>query len=327
MKRRILYLLRWCWRVLFLAVAFGVFVAAWYGYHRITAKPVRLVRNPGFEKEETEPENYVRIAAYNIAHGRGNGPVDNWNRDSSEEEAQRLGRIAEAIAVTNADVVVLNECDFDCTWSQRINQAEIIARQAGFSYRCEQPNFDVSLPFRRWRFGNCILSRWPIRDPERVSYPPLSEKENLLVGNHNGLLATIQHPAGSFRIVAVHLEVRSEDIRAGAARVLTDLMATPGPPLLLAGDFNSTPAGFPAHMLSAEGTNAMDLLLAPGRFQMFPGITRSPSHPHFTFPSANPQRIIDWILAPEEHPVFDLRVDCLPWSDHCLVSASVRLSD
>jgi len=74
--------------------------------------------------------------------------------------------------------VVLNEADFDATWSGGINQAQWIAKHAGYPYHVEQRNYDVSLPFFKPRFGNAILSRWPILDAEQIELPAVSKWES-----------------------------------------------------------------------------------------------------------------------------------------------------
>ena len=75
----------------------------------------------------------LRVACYNIAHGRG-VPFDNWNGESKEVRLQRLLDIATQIREIDADIVALNEVDFDSSWSHGENQAEFLARNAGYPY-------------------------------------------------------------------------------------------------------------------------------------------------------------------------------------------------
>lgn len=85
------------------------------------------------EPSVRESGRTLRVGCFNIAHGRGglrNG--DNRNAESREARLARLEEIAELIRAENLDIVALNECDFDCSWSQGVNQARVIAGKAGF---------------------------------------------------------------------------------------------------------------------------------------------------------------------------------------------------
>ncbi len=77
-------------------------------------------------RESPRPENQIRIASYNIAHGRGTGDA-NWNGESRGARITRLDQIAGLLCAIDADIVVLNEVDFDPSWSQSINQARYLA--------------------------------------------------------------------------------------------------------------------------------------------------------------------------------------------------------
>ena len=75
----------------------------------------------------------LRVGCYNIAHGRGGREdASKWTDESAGEREERLQAIARQIRERNLDVVVLNECDFDCNWSRRVNQARAIAGAAGY---------------------------------------------------------------------------------------------------------------------------------------------------------------------------------------------------
>lgn len=57
----------------------------------------------------------LRIACYNIAHGRGLSR-SNWTGETQAERLHRLDEIGDLLRELDADVVVLNEVDFEtCT--------------------------------------------------------------------------------------------------------------------------------------------------------------------------------------------------------------------
>ncbi len=187
----------------------------------------------------------LRIVAYNIAHGRG--ATDSNLTERGSEKSARISRIAQFLTEIKADVVVLNEVDFDSTWSGGQNQAEAIAREAGFRYRVEQRNMDFRLIYGSWKSGNAILSKYPISDTELVEYPAFKSWEPWICSAKCGCVCTIRFDGRAIRVVAVHTEVRSESVRVGSVREIARLARASDIPLIAAGDFNSTPAGFPNH--------------------------------------------------------------------------------
>lgn len=268
----------------------------------------------------------IRVATFNIAHARGGEfGASNWTGASKEEVRSRLARIARQVSDAGVDILVLNEVDFDASWSRSIDQAAEIARQAGFAYVVEQRNIDVTLPFRTFRFGNAILSRYPIEKARAVPFPPFSKLEAALAGNHDGLVAEVLAPIGRVRVAAVHLEYRSEDVRLRCARILKAL-AEEGPhPSIVMGDFNSIP-GFarkhPEYVPPPE--TAVDFLLGPGTLS----ITKAPVDwsRYVTFPSAKPDRAIDWILSsPSLHQGVPSVVQS-DLSDHLMVVVPISAS-
>ena len=138
-------------------------------------------------------------------------------------------------------------------------------------------------------------------------------------GNHDGLLCRLEMPDGNeVAIVAVHLESRpSEEIRALAVDRLIEIERGLEFPLIAAGDFNSSPTGFPLAMKSADGRNAMDVALGSGSFHS--ATPAAPDPGLFTFPSAAPDRKLDWILTSSGLEIRSVEVVDSDLSDHLLV--------
>ncbi|MDA0811931.1 MAG: endonuclease/exonuclease/phosphatase family protein [Verrucomicrobia bacterium] len=239
---------------------------------------------------------------------------------------QIRSHIATQITESQASIVVLNEIDFNATWSDGIDQAEVIATQAGFPFVVKQRNFDVALPFFTLQFGNAILSKYPVSSAEFLKFPARSIKEDLFAGNHDGVVATVEHPSGSLRVVAVHLEYRDEATRVGAARVLTSLVAAdPGKPLIAMGDFNTAPVGFPGHSTDKTGANAVAWLQSEAAMKTI--VPDSPSTAHdLTYPSTQPDRVIDWILVSSGLVLEERHTTASELSDHRMVSGTISIS-
>jgi len=158
----------------------------------------------------------LSIVSFNIAHGRGTAS-SNW-AEGGQPKQERIAAIAQKLKTIDADIVVLNEVDFNSTWSGGHNQAEAIAIAAGYRYRLEQRNLDFGFIYGSWQFGNTILSHYPIVDAQQIDFPPEKAWEDWLVGCKRGALATVRlTPDKTIRVGAVHLEHRSETVRAAGA--------------------------------------------------------------------------------------------------------------
>lgn len=290
---------------------------------------VSRVRSPGRRVEihsqsETflrEEVDAIRLATFNIAHGRG-ATGGNWGGDGPSKRA-RIQQIANLIREMQADVVVLNEVDFNSTWSGHQNQAAAIAQAAGFAYWVEQRNLDFRFLYGSWKFGNAILSKFPIEEARVVELARFRAWENWLAGCKRSVVCTIQlSPENRIRLMAVHLEHRSELIRVESARRIAKLANAAVPPLIVAGDFNSSP---PAHQHSSTTTadeNAMRVLVQAANFKMLP-ITL-PQATDMTYSSIQPHQVIDWILIPQSCEFVDYAVINSELSDHRPVVATIR---
>jgi endonuclease/exonuclease/phosphatase family metal-dependent hydrolase len=298
----------------------------WYAQSRILA-PYRCVRVVDISTETSPAGNSstLQLAAYNIAHGRGGEHgASNWTGASEQQIDDHLARIAEQAEEVGIDILVLNEVDFQSSWSRYINQARSVASQAGFRYVAEQRNVDVSMPFRKYCFGNAILSKYPIKDIRVIRFPPLSRKEAVFAGNHDGLLAHVATPLGDLRVLAVHLEYRSEDVRVECARIVKTLVMEDAIPIVVMGDFNSSPIFAKGHQTSKSNHNAVDFLLNSGLTT-----TRKTDMnwvKYVTFPSANPVRAIDWILCSPDIEQGYPSVVQSRLSDHLMVTETITFS-
>ncbi len=301
-----------------------VFVLAWYGVGRATS-PWRVVRvmdgGVGFEgasDTSLDADGLLRVVTYNIAHGRGTGD-SNWT--DSDTRGQRLRDIAGLLREMDADVVVLNEVDFCSVWSGHENQAALIAAEAGYRYRVELSNIDMSVPFASYRFGNVILSRHPIRGAEVIGLPGYSWWETLLGGKKRAVVCEIELAGGEFiQVVGVHFDTRGdEDIRVRSARAVIEAISGSDLPTVIAGDLNSTLTGLPRAQVDSQGWTGVDVFVEEGGFV---GRVYG-SEIAKTFPSWEPNRTIDWVLVGFEMDLIRVEVGDSDLSDHLPVVADV----
>lgn len=265
----------------------------------------------------------MRIVTWNIAHGRGLHE-SNFTGESRDERLARLAAIGRTLRELNADIVILNEADFDCSWSRRINQAKVIAAEAGYPWRAEQRNFDASVPFLAMRFGNAVLSRWPIRHAERIDHPAARWWQAGLAGWKRGLLCTVEAPGlGRVNVVAAHLDQSAfeEETRIASARAIRDRLARETHPAIIGGDFNTAPPGFPRVIAKRLDFTALSVFTEDGAIHTLP--VADPLPEDATYPAPEPKRVIDWILVPSGWRIISRRVVVTDLSDHALVVMEV----
>ncbi len=271
----------------------------------------------------------IRVLVWNIAHGRGDarGMLENWRGGSAAERAVRLARMAAVLRQADADVVILNEVDFDAGWSGGVNQAEALARAAGYPTRVEQRNYDVRLPFVRYAFGNAVLTRLPVEEARWVELPAHLRLEPLILGAKATSVVRADVPGGrAVAVVPVHLEVRSEETRLEAVPVLERIRTEEAAPAILGGDFNTAPPDWPG----TGARTALGELLQQGWTSL--RARAEPDPDELTFPTHDPVRAIDWILV--EPPLRVVRARVLSGarelSDHmpvvgCVVVPAPRM--
>ncbi len=313
-KRRLFYLALVVW-------AFGPFVVSRI---RSGERQIRAFSNHDAVSASTAFTSSIRLLAYNIAHGRG--PTDNNWKGTAAEKRNRIQEIAKLLADTKADVVVLNEVDFDSTWSGHQNQAKAIAQAAGFPYWVEHRNLDVRLIYGSLKSGNAILSRYPIVNSKLVRYPALRTSERILAGHKQGVVCTLQiSKSQQLRVLAVHLEHRSEEIRVQSARKIIETVEESQIPLIAIGDFNSTLPTLSGAEFDSKRHNTMKVLLDSKHFAAAPEAT--PAEWNMTFPSIKPGWTIDWILIPKTWSFSKHRVLDTQLSDHLPVMADLLIQE
>lgn len=160
-----------------------------------------------------------RVLTYNMRHGaRDDGTVD-------------LGAVARVIRESGADVVALQEVDAQQFRSGLVDQGRRLAAELGMEL--------VFAPTMRrgvGRYGNALLSRFPVREPRSIALPAALEPRGALV-------ARVEVPGGGVWVAVTHLGLSAGDRAAQAAALAQALAGLPDPVVLL-GDWN-TQAGAP----------------------------------------------------------------------------------
>ena len=145
-------------------------------------------------------------------------------------------RIVEILGHHDADVVLLQEVDEGAPRSRELDLAKEIAEAAGYEHRAVGHN--VSL--RKGRYGNAVLSKWPIDLQRNIDLTIGSRKRR---GCLHTRLRTVRPHASEHRLDVFNLHLglsaRERQSQIGVLSRAEEFAAVPDDvACLLAGDFN-----------------------------------------------------------------------------------------
>lgn len=293
------------------------------------------------------PEHLV-VVSYNIGHGQG-VKEQAWDYRDKDTTLKQVNMLADAIAAMNADIIMMQEVDLDSHRTFRINQLDFIKQKTKHSYHaCANVWEKNYLPFPYWppahhlgyiRSANCILSRFPISNHQRIIFEkPKSNSYWYNLGYLDRGIERVDVEVGGKKIALLNLHLEAWEIaaREEQIKITNDYINELKMPVILGGDFNTVlpdaqkKADFaddPDMDYSKETTlswlvaNATDLhvptLDAPNqtKFELY------------TFPSNDPDRQLDHIfLFGKSLSFVDYRVvsEAGVASDHLPVMARIR---
>jgi len=221
--------------------------------------------------------------------------IVDWNIN----RGQQLQGVIEFLASTNADILILQEVDFNARRTHRLNIAQEIARKLEMDYvfGCEFQELVQGSKSSPAYHGQATLSRWPISKPRLIRFSkqshfwqphwflPRIEPFQERLGGRIALVAQINVAGSKVMIYNLHLESRGNDaLRISQLdEVLSDATCgDPDCPIVVAGDLNLDASREP-----------VALALANARFQDALASSRStPTTPaHGLFEGC---RRIDW---------------------------------
>jgi endonuclease/exonuclease/phosphatase family metal-dependent hydrolase len=204
-------------------------------------------------------------------------------------------RIATVIAATGADIVALQELDVNRARSGRVDQAQLIAALLEMEF-----HFHPAWQLAEERFGNAVLSRFPLRLMHAARLPghPRGWRER------RGAV-WVQVNVGELRIQVINTHlglVRHERRTQTEALFGPHWLGHPDcrPPLILCGDFNAGP-GSAVHRRCLESLRDVHRCLQPKR-------------PRRTYPTRLPVASIDHVFLSEEFEVRHVEVVRTPLS-------------
>jgi len=195
-----------------------------------------------FAPYDVDAGDHVRAVAWNIERGI------------------RLDAVTELLqehpALVNADVLLLSEVDFGMARTQNRFVAREIASALRLNYafapcyialtKGAGVEKDADGENAESLHGNALLSRFPLHRVHSLPLPNGKDKmkgAEKRIGSQRAVIADVDHPAGAFRAVALHLDAHSSQRhRHLQMRCVLDHLERlePALPVLIGGDWNTT---------------------------------------------------------------------------------------
>lgn len=161
----------------------------------------------------------MRLLSYNIHKGFG-----------GSDRRYRLERIIEVIRQESADLICLQEVDYNVKRTRFDDQPAILATHLETLFA----HYQLNVPHRQGGYGNLILSRWPFGLERNVSLRHGRRKPR------GAQLVVVNTPQGPLHLINWHLGLAEKERRWQVAHLLShpDFLEYSHLPTLIVGDFN-----------------------------------------------------------------------------------------
>jgi endonuclease/exonuclease/phosphatase family metal-dependent hydrolase len=255
-------------------------------------------RMPRFDSSGSPERQPIRILTYNVHACMG------------MDGLLSPDRIARVIAQSGASIVCLQELDVFRRRSGNRDQAEAIARCLEMQFQ-----FHPAWHVREERFGNAILSRYPLRVVEGKGLHHHKADRS----RRSAIWTELDFGQGqALQVINTHLSIYPIEQRIQATELMEEWVypASLLGPVLLCGDFNARPNSRTCRIIS-RGLNSADRQVR--------------NRPHSTYFSPYPVTRIDHIFVTRQIDVTKVRVLDTRLakiaSDHLPLAADLRIDD
>lgn len=258
------------------------------------------------EGNYSSQDDTVHVVTYNI--GYLSGMTNNLAQERPKSLFENnLNNSISLFQNMNADIIGLQEVDFDADRSLNVNQLNEIGSSLNYPSIYQSVNWDkVYLPFPYWppsqHFGKVIsgqgiLSKFKIESSETIKLERPKNVSFLYEAFYIDRLVQIVDLQIGTKIVKVmnlHLEAFDEESRMKQAHVVKQLYESFASkmPVILIGDFNSTPVQERAH------NSAMEIIMSAQNIEssVSSEAYESNKSKFYTYSSGAPTIMIDYIL-------------------------------
>ena len=179
-----------------------------------------------------------------------------WNLERGRKLEGLVEVLTQHTRFRSSDVLLLTELDIGMARSGNLDIPREIATRANLNYAFA-PSYinlmkgsglevEASGDNREALHGNAIFSPHPIQDAHSIVLPNGKDKlrgREKRLGSQRAVVATIDHPAGPFRAVSVHLDAHSSQRhRHRQMKIILDHLegTEPDLPTLIGGDWNTS---------------------------------------------------------------------------------------
>jgi endonuclease/exonuclease/phosphatase family metal-dependent hydrolase len=292
-----------------------------------------------------ETPSVIKVLTFNIGflYGKGSEGSGYEHRDLDYYE-KSLIKVSNDFIRWNADIVFLQEVDFESSRSHFIDQATFIAKKAGYPFVAQAvsweanyipfPYFPIKNNFGRMKSGGAILSKYPLDVHEfTLLKKPLSQPwwYNLFYLHRYFQKVTVTIGDKSFKLVNLHLEAFDKNNRREQLELLNSEMGKTKFDLI-AGDFNMVPTGALKKSKffnedDYENDGSYDLMKRSSLLEVIPEeIYLKDEQRFFTFPSWSPDRRLDYIWYQPSLKMMKAEVLSSASSDHLPLMATFQIN-
>lgn len=247
----------------------------------------------------------LRMVSLNLAHGRRVSAHQAFLKRSTAE--RNVGQVARLLRQLAPDVVALQEADGPSAWSGNFDHVATLADRA----ELEDHFRGNHNPFGSDRYplasGTALAARMRLEDP-------LSERFATNWRDTKGfVVAALEVPQWNgmeVDVVSVHLDFLRPAIRRRQILRLVHALLPRRRPVVVMGDLNCC---------WQRESSTLELFREHLDLHAY-----LPHEPAPTFPSSNPRRRLDWVLASEELAFGDYHTLRSPLSDHLAIVADLH---
>ena len=254
----------------------------------------------------------LRIVSYNIGYAsdKANNKPASLTRERVEKN---LNAIIIALKKIDADIIVLQEVDFDSNRTHNINQLDYLRSKLAYIYGSHTitwnhryvpwPYWPPTTHFGKMLSGQAILSKYPLYPQKSFTFSKPSSKPFWYNWFYlERILDHVKIDLGKFQVQLfhTHLEAYDQKTRISQARTISEhVEQAENSDVIIAGDLNSASFFIPSAKRAAPGTEALRRLISDANLQRAEGNKAFYSHS-----SWDPWNKIDHILFKGPHLKF-----------------------
>ncbi|MEM7725074.1 MAG: endonuclease/exonuclease/phosphatase family protein [Cyanobacteria bacterium P01_A01_bin.45] len=282
-----------------------------------------------------DTKDVFTVVTYNIGYlsGLTNNLAVETNQKLFDDN---LKNAIAALKPLNADFIGLQEIDLASKRSFKVNQVEKVAQGLSFPEAAIGVNWDknyvafpyfpISAHFGRIVSSQAILSRYPIESHQRIVLEKVADNPfyyNAFYIDRVAQVSKIKVQNRTLVLINVHLEAFNKNTRLEQTKFIENLLEKyiNDFPILLVGDFNSTPAN------NQETEPTINLLLNNPNLKSATPQSSFNDPKVLTFPADKPEAKLDYIFyTPKNIEVLEWQVvsEAKQASDHLPVMMKFR---